>query len=92
MTVIAIRAARDVHGMFANCGYAVMTGTAFAHYLCVINNESRRPDVRIVAILADACCLHMREILAGRFDAVVAANAVARNIHMIEIGGQPADC
>ena len=31
----------------------------------------------------------MRKTLAGRFDAVVAAHAVAGNVEMVEIGGQP---
>jgi len=31
----------------------------------------------------------MRKTLAGRFDAVVAAHAVADDVEMVEIGGQP---
>ena len=92
MAVIAVGTARDMRGILARCGNPVVTGTAFAQYLCVINSESRCPNIRVVAILADICCLHMREILAGRLDAVVAADAVTRNIHMIEVGRQPADC
>ena len=92
MAVIAVGTARNVRGSFPGCRNAVVTGTAFAQYLCVINSESRCPNIRVVAILADICCLHMRDILAGSLDAVVAADAVTRNIHMIEVGRQPADC
>jgi hypothetical protein len=92
VAVIAVGTARNVRGIFPGCRNAVVTGTAFAQYLCVINSESRYPYIRVVAILADVCCLHMREILTGRFDAVVTANAVPCYIHMIEICWQPADC
>ncbi len=52
----------------------------------MVNCEHRRPNVWIVAILADVGCLNMRERFASCFDAVVAANAVAGDIDMIEIG------
>jgi predicted CXXCH cytochrome family protein len=62
------------------------TGKHPTHITSGINCERRRPDVRIVAILADVGCLNMRERFASCFDAVVAANAVAGDIDMIEIG------
>ena len=42
-----------------------------------------------MAVFADIRRLHMRKILAGRFDTVVAAHAVAGDVEVVEIGGQP---
>ena len=91
MAVTAVGTAGDVRGVFTGCGNPIVTGTAFAQHLCVINSESRYPYIRVVAILADVCCLYVGEILAGGLDTVMAADAVTRNIHVIEVGRQPAN-
>ena len=92
MAVIAVGTARNVRGSFPGCRNAVVTVTAFAQYLCVINSESRCPYIRVVAILADICCQHVRDILAGRFDAVVAADAVTHDVHVVEVRWKPSNC
>ncbi len=85
MTAIAVGAARDMGGMFARRSNAIVTGAAFTQHLTVVHCESRRPNIRIVAILADVSGLYMRETLASRLNSVVAADAVARNIQVVEI-------
>ncbi len=42
-----------------------------------------------MAVFTDVRCLHVREILAGRFDTVVATHAIAGDVDVIEIGRQP---
>lgn len=85
VTVIAVVAARNMSRVFAGCRYTVMTRAAAAQNLCVVNGEHWLPYRRSVTILANNRRLNMRRAFAGRIGAVVAAYAVACNIHMIEI-------
>lgn len=92
MTVVATIIARDVRWMFARCSKTVMTGAATAQYLCVINRIGWRPRITIVAILTDVTRLHMRQVLARGIQTVVAANAIARNVQVIECRWSPCNC
>ena len=56
----------------------------------MIDRKGRRPYVGVVAILADIGCQHMCRVLARCFDAVVTADAIAGDVQVIEISGQPA--
>ena len=87
MTIVAIIAAVQMCWMFALGRDAVMTGTAGAQDLCMVNGRYRRPDVRIVAVFAHIAGLYMCRILTGSFRAVVATDAVASDIHVVEIRG-----
>lgn len=80
VTVVAIRAARNMRWMFAGRGNAVVAGAAFAQNLRVIHRECWCPDIWVVAVLADVGRLYVREVLASGIDAVVATYAVARNV------------
>jgi len=91
MTVITVITARDVGWVLAACDNAVMTGTAGAQTLRVVDSKYRRPDIARVTVFANVARLHMRGILAGGFGTVVAAEAVARNVHVVEIRRQPAN-
>ena len=44
-----------------------------------------------MAILTDIRCQNMCRALTRRFDAVVTADAIAGDVQVIEIRGQPAD-
>jgi len=92
MTVVAIVAAGDVCWMLARRCQAVMTGAASANDLRVIDRDSRRPHIAVVAVFADIGRLYVCQILAGGFHAVMATDAVAGNVHVIEVRRPPGDC
>jgi len=87
MAVVAVIATRDVRWMFTSCRHSVMTGTAGAYYLRVVDRVNGYPDVRGVAIFADIARLNMCLILARGIRAVMAAGTVAGDVDVIEIGG-----
>ena len=66
---------------------AIVTGAAGAQDLRVVNGQCRRKDIGVVTVLADVRGLQVRRTLAGRFDTVMAADAVTSNTDVIEIGG-----
>jgi len=45
-----------------------------------------------MAIFADIRCLYVGRILARRIGPVVTAGTISRDVHMIKIRRQPADC
>lgn len=53
----------------------------------MVDRCHRRPHIAVVAVFTDIACLNVRGALACRFDAVVATDAVARDIDVIEVGG-----
>lgn len=57
----------------------------------MINRVSGNPEITVVAILTDIRCLYVRQILTGRFNAVVTTGAIPGNAHMIEIRRAPGD-
>jgi len=91
MAVITIIATRQVCEILAERCDAVMTRAASAKYLRVIDSNYRRPYVRVVAIFTNIAAQDMCGALAGCFRAVVAADAIAGDIHVIEVGRQPAN-
>ena len=86
VTAIAVGTARDVRGGLAGRGYPIMAGTAFAQHLCVVDGEGGCPNVWIVAVLTNACCLDMADALARRLDTIVAADAIAGDIYVVKVG------
>ena len=56
----------------------------------MVDNVGRRPDVRIVAVLADVAGLNMRWSFAGGVRSIVAVDTAIRNIRVIEIRREPA--
>lgn len=92
VAVIAVVAAGDMRRVFAGRNCAVMTGAAGANDLGVVDEVRRYPDVRGMAVFAHIGRLDVRQVLACSVGTVMAAGTVARNIYVIEIGRQPADC
>ena len=92
VAVIAVNATRDMRWVFAGCYCAVMTGAAGANDLGVVDEVGRYPDVRGMAVFAHIGRLDVRQVLARSVGAVMAAGTVARNIYVVEICRQPADC
>jgi hypothetical protein len=92
MAVIAIVAARNMSRVFANGRNAIVAGIAGAGNLRVVDNVHRHPDIGRMAVFADICGLYVGRVLARRVCAIVTAGAIARDVHVIEIRRQPADC
>jgi len=90
MAIIAGIAAGDMGWMFASRSDAVMTGATGAYYLCVIDGKGGRPNIRRVAVFANVGGLYMCRGLAGGVGAVVAVDAVTRDVGVVEVGRQPA--
>ena len=53
MTIITIFAACYMCWVLTGRGNAVMTGAAVPQYLRMVNGKRRRPNIRVVAVLAD---------------------------------------
>ena len=87
MAIITVLATRYVSRMFARRCYAIVAGTTGAKNLRVVNREGWCPDIGVVAVLADICCQYVCRVLAGRFDTVMAAGAVASDSDVIEVSG-----
>jgi len=85
-------AARDVSRVFADGSGTVMARATSTDYLGVIDREYGCPNCRAMAIFADIACLYMSLVLASRLRAVMAADAIANNIYMIEISRHPGGC
>ena len=91
MTVVAIIAAGDMRRVLACRNDTVVAGAAGANNLSVVHRVSRYPNIRVVAVFANIRCLNVRQVLAGRLNAIVATRAIAGDAYVIEIRGQPAD-
>lgn len=76
--------------MLADCRHAIVAGVAGPDDLCVINRKRWNPDIGCMAVLAYISGLNMRRILAGCIGTVMAARAIAGDIHVIKICRQPA--
>lgn len=85
MTVVAIIATGDMVWMFANGCNTVVTRAATTYCLRVIHRIDRRKHIAGMTIFANIARLHMRWALASGIGAVVATNAIARDIDVIEI-------
>jgi len=90
VAVVTGVAAREVPGVFAGRHRAVMARRAGTEHLRVVDAVRGRPLHRVMAVLANVARRHVRRPLAGCVDAVVTAEAVARDIRMIEGGRYPA--
>jgi len=76
--------------VLAGCDNAVVARATGAYNLGVIHGVCWHPDIGIVAVFANFRCQNVRRVLAGCFNAVVAACAIAGDTYVIEIRGQPA--
>jgi len=89
VAVVAIVATGDMRRVFSRCRDAVMTGTASTGYLCVVDSIDGRPYVGAMAVLADIRRLYVSQVLARGFRAVMATDAVAGDVYVIEVRGPP---
>ena len=91
MAVVTVVAAGNMGRVFSGRCQTVVAGTAGTQNLCVINSVSGNPNITVVAILTDIRCLYVCQVLAGRFNAVVATGAIPGNTHVIEVRRAPGD-
>ena len=89
MTIVAGVAALDVRRVLAGCDRVVMTGEAGADYLGVVDDIGRCPDHVVVAVLARVGRVDVVQALACRIGTVVAADAVAGDIDVVEVCRAP---
>lgn len=92
MAVIASITAENMRWVLACRDRAVMTAVTRSDDLCVVYGKDRCKYVGVVAVLADVTGLNVSEILADGIGAIVAVDTVARNVEMIKVCGQPANC
>lgn len=85
VTVVAIGTAIHMGRVLARRRDSVMTGTASAHYLRMVNRKHGCPHVRVMAVLAHVAGLNMGRVLACCLHPVVTANAITCNIYVVEI-------
>ena len=85
MTVIAGDAACDMRRVLAGSDDTVMAGAAGPDHLAVIDSHHGHENVGAVAIFTDIGRLNVCQVLARCIRAVMAANAVAGNIYVVEI-------
>ena len=85
MTVVASIATRNMRWMFACRYHAIVTRAANANYLCVVDRKRGRKHVGVVAVIADIACLDMRRVLTGSLRAIMAVDAITRDVQVIEI-------
>jgi hypothetical protein len=84
VTVVAGVATGHMCGVLAGGGYAVMATVAGADDVRVIDVQHRHPGVRAMAVLADVGSLNMCNAFAGCIRPVVAADAIAAYVDMVE--------
>ena len=89
VTGIAIIPTRDMGRVLANSNRSVMTRCTGADYLCVVHQVGWREQDGIVAVLAKIAGQDMIDVLANRIRAVVTAEAITREIGMIEVRRYP---
>ena len=89
MAIIAGIATGNVGRVFADGNRAIVAGRTDANDLRVVNPVSRCEDHAVMAVLADVGRLDMRRGFTNRISTVMAAEAVARNIDVIEVGRYP---
>ena len=58
----------------------------------MVNAHCRGEHIRCMSVLADIAGLDVCRALARGLDAIVAIDAISRDVHMIEVRGQPAAC
>lgn len=89
VAIVAVIATGNVRWRFSCRNRTVVAGRAGAHYLGVVHDIDWRKKDIVVAVLADFRCLDMRRVLADCVATVVAAEAIARDVDVIEIGRSP---
>lgn len=89
MAIVAVISTRDMRWGFPRRDRTVVASGAGTHHLGVVYDINRRKNDVVMAVLTDFRRLDMRGILADCISSVVAAEAISRDIDVIEIGRSP---
>ena len=89
MAIVAVISTGDMCRRFPRRNCTVVASRAGTHHLGVVNDINRCEKDVVVAVLTDFRCLDMRGIFADCVGPVVAAEAISRDIDVIEIGRNP---
>jgi len=88
--IALLRGAEMIRILPCRCN-AIVAASARSQDLAVIHFQNRCKRVGCMAVLADIRCLHVSLVLASRVCAVVTAETVAGDIHVIKVRGHPAN-
>ena len=91
VTIVTGVTTGNMRQVFAYRDDAIMAGAASPDNLRVVNRHYGCENIGRVAVLAHIGRLNVRHILARRVGAVVTANAIARDVDVIEVRRQPGD-
>ncbi len=91
MTIVTIIAAIHVRRVLAGGRNAVVTGAARTDDLRMIDDKCGSKYVSGMAVLTDIGRLDMRGVFADSFGAVVAIEAAASDVDVVEVRWQPAN-
>ena len=89
MTVVTGITARKMRRVFTGCRCAIVAGEACTDDLRVIDGVRRCKGDSVMAIDAQISGVDMCQVLAGGIVAIVAADAIIRDIGVIEVGRRP---
>ncbi len=91
MADVALLRRYKVPVVLAGGGYAVVTRGTRAQHLGMVDSNDRHPGSRCVAVFADIGRTYMRRVLAGCIGTVMASEAIAGDVYVIEVGRNPRD-
>ena len=89
MTIVTGITARKMRRVFTGCRCAIVAGEACTDDLRVIDGVRRCKGDSVMAIDAQISGVDMCQVLAGGIVAIVAADAIIRDIGVIEVGRRP---
>jgi len=91
MAVVAGRTTGDMGWVLAGRNDPIVARATGPDNLAVIDRHDRHKDIRRMTIFADIRRLNVRQTLTGCIGTIVATDAVAADVDVIEVGGNPAD-
>ena len=84
MTVVTLITTGDMCWMLAGGGDAIVTGSASADDLSMVNGHYRHESCGAMAVFADICCLHVNGTLAHGGKPVMTRNTVSDDADMVK--------
>ena len=91
VAVITVVATGKVRRVLAFCRHAIVAGETGANHLRMVDHVGRRKRRNVMTIFADVCGVDVSRVLANGIGAVMAAETIAGDAGMVEIGWRPGD-
>jgi hypothetical protein len=89
MTIVTLIATGDMCWVLACGSYAIVTGSASADNLSMVNGHRRHESCGAMAVFADICRLHVNGTLAHGGKPVMTRNTVSDDADMVENSRRP---